>query len=65
MKLAIRVAALAIALAGLVSAPYSSAATLSGTNAAFMSGPGPLSLPAPTCGPGICPTTPPPPGHLY
>ena len=31
MKLVIRVAALAIALAGLVSAPYSSASTLSGS----------------------------------
>ena len=59
MKLAIRVFALAVAVVGLVSVPYSSAATLSGTNAAFLSGPGPFSLPAPGCGPGICP---PPPG---
>ncbi len=57
MKLAIRVFALAIALAGLVSAPYSSADTLAGTNSAFLSGPGPM-LPIPTCGPGICPTSP-------
>ena len=59
MKLAIRVFALAIALAGLVSAPYSSADTLTGTNAAFLNGPGPM-IPAPTCGPGICPTSPSP-----
>ena len=58
MKLAIRVAAFAIALAGLVSAPYSSAITVSASSAAFMSGPGPLSIPAPGCGPGICPTQP-------
>ena len=58
MKLAIRVAALTIALAGLISAPYASATTLSSPNAAFLSGPGPFSLPVPGCGPGICPTHP-------
>lgn len=51
MNLVIRIFALAVVLAGLVSAPVSSSArqTLPSHLSAAALGPGPLSLPAPPC----------------
>lgn len=53
MKVAIRAFAMSVALAGLLTATSPASHGLSVSQSAFMAGPGPLSLPAPTCGPGV------------
>ena len=53
MKTAIRAFAMSIALAGLLTSTTAASRNLSASQSAFMAGPGPLSLPAPTCGPGV------------
>jgi hypothetical protein len=53
MKTAIRAFAMSIALAGLLTSTSAAPRNLSANQSAFMAGPGPLSLPAPGCGPGV------------
>jgi len=55
MKTTIRIFAMTVALAGLVSSSFAPASsrTIPSHLSAFSSGPGPLSLPIPTCGPGV------------
>jgi hypothetical protein len=55
MKLAIRIFAMTIALAGLVSSSFSTASprNLPSHLAPVTAGPGPLSLPVPFCAPGV------------
>lgn len=55
MKMTIRIFAMTIALAGLFSSSLSSASTpaIPSHLSAFAAGPGPLTLPIPTCGPGV------------
>lgn len=56
MKLALRVFAMFVVLTGLTAAPSSTANSLMLTSHLTASaGPGPFSLPAPGCGPGVCP----------
>lgn len=60
MKLALRVFTMIVVLAGITAASMAPASAMP-SNSASLAGPGPLSLPAPTCGPGIptCPPGPP------
>lgn len=55
MKLAIRIFAMIVVIAGLTGASASSATpnAVSSHLSATMNGPGPLNLPGPGCGPGI------------
>lgn len=55
MNLTIRIFAMTVALAGLVSSSFSSASTtvLPSHLSAYSSGPGPWSLPVPTCDPSL------------
>ncbi len=64
MKFALRFFAMMVVFAGLATAslPSVSSQVLSSHLSAAAAGPGPLTLPIPSCAPGIptCPTTPPP-----
>jgi hypothetical protein len=55
MKTTIRIFAMTVALTGLVSSSFSPAPgrIIPSHLSAYSSGPGPLSLPIPTCGPGL------------
>jgi hypothetical protein len=62
MKFTLRAFTMMIVFAGIAAASMSEAKTM--PTYFSISGPGPLSLPAPGCGPGVptCPQTPPPHG---
>lgn len=65
MKLFLRAFAMMVVVAGLTSASMSSASSLGvNTVSTAMVGPGPLSLPAPSCGPGVPTCQNPPPSGL-
>lgn len=56
MKFALRVFAMLVVLTGLSAAPSSSASSMMSASQLTASvNPGPFSLPAPGCGPGVCP----------
>lgn len=64
MKLVIRIFAMCVVFTGLTAASFTPAdsLTLPSHLSAVMLGPGPLSLPIPTCGPGVPTCTPHGPG---